>query len=384
MKKKFLPLAFIIIGASTLGLTTSLKETSNSSNRPSVVLADYQLEEYKAQKKDELNECVDLDSCPQEIKQDIEYLLEYGLSDIDDATSEEEVDEIFVFVTQRISEMLAEFEDPEARELEKYKQSKIDYIDDNFDLDRYPENKKEYYRHMYDECVANITYADTSRLVDYYFFQFLRNVDINVPDIPEAETLEQAKEYALEEIDRTLDSYPLREYFKQELNFLVAKSKKAIDEATRIDEVNNAINDFRNEFKEFPTNEDVSINKFRRDLIDAYIAYEFERIELTGFDDKDDVLPEMDEKFEKDMKAARTLEELLSCYEYAIEGLNELMPLRDDQIHGGTSDADNKEGTKNNIGLIVACAVEGAVIVAGATTILVITLKKKKQRTSNR
>ena len=60
------------------------------------------------------------------------------------------------------------------------------------------------------------------------------------------------------------------------------------------------------------------------------------------------------------------------------------MPLRDDQIHGGTSGADNKEVTKNNIGLIVACAVEGAVIVAGATTILVITLKKKKQRASNR
>lgn len=383
MKKKFISKTLLLLGLSTLAFSASslLLAKKNYQELTPAYAEDANLDAYKGEAKARLNDCTNVDELPEAIKGEIQSLLEYAFGEIDKATRAYEINVVVDYTEQRIEEIIAEYNDPEARELKNYKKAKIDYINTHFSLDDYDEQTQEKLRRILDNGIDNIEYADSIVMVDYFFNMLLHELNINSPqEEDDPKTVEEARELALIDIECTVRDYPYAFCFEHDINYLVSKTKKKINEASTIDAVKEELKKFHDSFNEFPNEESIVVNIYRSTLINQYINYEYERVILTGFDDKENVLPIMDEEFEKEMKNAHSLTHLLQVYENGINSLNELMPLPDDQLVGGK--ASNNQNNQKNTGLIIACSIEGAVILTLGGYLAYSLLKKKKEKTT--
>lgn len=234
---------------------------------------------------------------------------------------------------------------------------------------------------LIDEYVTKIGFVNEIETIESLIEEFRDRVNwiINgIPHGPGDDTeLEKAKEDAFNYISYYLhhnsDVYYV---FEAEIDVFLDELKTKISTATTVDEVEDFLKQFDKKMAEYPSDPDAYLVQLKYDLHESFIDYLGRTsIELGAHLSEDD-FDWLLETFDDDLRYLNTRQEIMDRYYGAMNFAYDFMK----KSGGDTTGKGSTEGKNDNgkTALIVACSIEGGIILAGAALGLALLIKKKK------
>ena len=244
----------------------------------------------------------------------------------------------------------------------------------------YPNNFEDYLKseiyELIDEYCGKIDFADSICVIDYFVEEYKYCVDLLIGgnDDPE-QSLENKKKEARDYINDYLSSYNgVYWVFKSEIDEFIDEIYKRLDQAGSEEDVDLCIRQFEERMSQYPSNIDVYLAELRYSLRESLIDYiGITQIELNAYmseDEIDDLIEDFDRKIRDSNQYEIIMYEYNNFINYVYNHLISLSETNKLPFEPKTN--------KSNAGLIVACSIEGVVIIAGAVLGILFLLRKKK------
>lgn len=371
MKKKSLITLLSILGAFTVLLSGVNKISNKVDNSPVIVLAD-ELDEYKESAINLISNYAHEDEYNERGLRELHAWIDYGVSAIDFAESEEEIDEIVNFVIEQIDEIflsnLEECKD-QAKDIINHYADRRDYDDEG------NEKITEIIEFSFDLIERAASIKEVEDVVEFAkreIDQVSKRIEEEENDLPaRPDSLSEAKEVARDFIESYLAGLwgKALEDSHSFISYLDGKYSDLIDEAGSIDEVYEYLNGFINEVSLVPLKEDTLNNSITKHifLLNSYV----ELREGYYSDENYNIVVALAEKGKEAIRSATTIEEVTDAYVSVINDIKTIhheLPFPEEFFNTNNTVAPghkdpNSEPVKNNVAFIIVSVV-GALAIA--------------------
>lgn len=378
-KRALLMLLLALFGVGTFCVSC----VKNNFNTIAVVSAEEdELAEEKAAAKERVIEL----ACPEdysgEAKQELEAKITEVFQLIDNATEpwtiDNAVDDFNVYLEWYFYEKYS----PSLNYAKNRARCEVEYFPENFNYDPKYQNILDA---KIEEVMNQIDHAtsvdEVENIVDsyryYVEFDFYRTYRF----------FEELKQEALDYIDWTLEK--LDEYSEKtqtEITLSAAHSKEVINSATSNSQLYREYDSYKSYFESVATIADEEIIRIREDMLQTLrLACDIGELVL-GNSHNVDVFHVYYERACQAVLNCTSIDEIYEIYEYFIDDADDYIPDIRERIENAKDNlssitpSSNKDSENKITGLIVACSVEGGVIIAGVLAIVLLILKNKKQK----